>query len=667
MGQCLSNARCRKVRGALALVCLASLLASTLTVSPASAASDEPTVTIKRRGHPASIIGGQYLSYRLRVDELPGNGVSVGVKVHWSVPYPGDPLPSAAQSGLVAADRDGELGWDKILGPISSAEDRPMLARVQIIDPDDIAPANDIYDDAYDHWGFSGYNVGSADSLLIAVNPQLSVVDASATEGTDSHLIFRVKLAPQATETVTVEYATSDGTATADDDYTQTSGTLTFNVGDTVKTISVPIVNDTEDDSGEKLTLTLSSPSGVTRLVAQPGGFTLPGDGRVPLGECRVWSGDTYCNPGGYSPVQFAATVSATGTILNTEPGPDPSVDDLPLVTIQADSAYAGEGSDAVFTLTRTSGFSEALTVPVSVHETGTMLNSAAPTSATFAAGDSETELRVPTDDDDAFEADSVVTVEIEPGSLYRLGANASQEATATVLNDDAAPVPVPASASPGVTVWSADMTVVDYGSGGSIGAGSADLFSNQGGSEGLQAMWLWYSTSERSLRLAFTTNVNTDELRLHAGDVVLAFPEQGSVNSGFTWEDVDDPGWTDGETLAVRLVRGQREASASHTATEESVEPPSAPQNLAATVNNDGSITLTWDAPGDDSVTGCQILRRTAQDGHALLVYVTDTGSTATTFTDTDVTAGIRHTYRVKAINQAGLGTRSKRVQVIP
>ncbi|WP_420624946.1 Calx-beta domain-containing protein [Candidatus Poriferisodalis sp.] len=498
--------------GALALVCLASLLASTLTVSPASAASDEPTVTIKRRGHPASIIGGQYLSYRLLVDALPGNGVSVGVKVHWSVPYPGDPLPSAAQSGLVAADRDGALGWEKILGPISSAEDRPMLARVQIIDPDDIAPANDIYDDAYDHWGLSDYNVGSADSLLIAVNPQLSVVDASATEGTDSHLIFRVELAPQATVTVTVtvEYATSDGTATADNDYTQTSGTLTFNVGDTVKTISVPVVNDTEDDSG--------------------------------------------------------------------------------------------------------------------------------------------------------------VTVEIEPGSLYRLGANSSQEATATVLNDDAAPVPVPASASPGVTVWSADMTVVDYGSGGSIGAGSADLFSNQGGSEGLQAMWLWYSTSERSLRLAFTTNVNTDELRLHAGDVVLAFPEQGSVNSGFTWEDVDDPGWTDGETLAVRLVRGQAEASASHTATEECVEPPSAPQNLAATVNNDGSITLIWDAPGDDSVTGYQILRRRPSEGeNALLVYVTDTGSTATTFTDTDVTAGIRHTYRVKAINQAGLGTRSKRVQVVP
>ena len=38
------------------------------------------------------------------------------------------------------------------------------------------------------------------------------------------------------------------------------------------------------------------------------------------------------------------------------------------------------------------------------------------------------------------------------------------------------------------------------------------------------------------------------------------------------------------------------------------------------------------------------------------LLVYVEDTGSTATTFTDTEVTAGVRHGYRVKAINSAGL-----------
>ena len=96
--------------------------------------------------------------------------------------------------------------------------------------------------------------------------------------------------------------------------------------------------------------------------------------------------------------------------------------------------------------------------------------------------------------------------------------------------------------------------------------------------------------------------------------------------------------------------------------------DPPTAPQNLSASVNSDGSITLTWDAPADQSVTGYQILRRRAAMGEkALLVYVENTGTTATTFTDTDVIAGTRHNYRVKAINEAGLGKRSNVAKVVP
>ncbi len=44
---------------------------------------------------------------------------------------------------------------------------------------------------------------------------------------------------------------------------------------------------------------------------------------------------------------------------------------------------------------------------------------------------------------------------------------------------------------------------------------------------------------------------------------------------------------------------------------TQDAQQPPPSPTNLTATVNADGSITLTWDAPDDDPVTGYQILRR--------------------------------------------------------
>ena len=103
-----------------------------------------------------------------------------------------------------------------------------------------------------------------ADGVPAAVNgavPVLSVDDVSVTEGTDDNADFLVRLTPAATETVTVDYATADGTAMQPDDYTNTSGMLTFNAGETEKTVSVPIVDDSVEDGGETFTFTLSNPS----------------------------------------------------------------------------------------------------------------------------------------------------------------------------------------------------------------------------------------------------------------------------------------------------------------------------------------------------------------------------------------------------------------------
>ena len=92
--------------------------------------------------------------------------------------------------------------------------------------------------------------------------PMVRVADAEATEGDDSEIVFRVTLASASLETVTVNYATADGTAVAGDNYTATSGTLTFAPGETEKTVAVPIVDDTVEDSGETFRLVLSDPSG---------------------------------------------------------------------------------------------------------------------------------------------------------------------------------------------------------------------------------------------------------------------------------------------------------------------------------------------------------------------------------------------------------------------
>ena len=95
----------------------------------------------------------------------------------------------------------------------------------------------------------------------IAGPATLSVADAEVDEASGAVLDFTVTLSRRLMETVTVEYGTADGTASAGADYTNTSGTLTFAAGDTSKTVAVPVLDDELDEGSETLTLTLSNPA----------------------------------------------------------------------------------------------------------------------------------------------------------------------------------------------------------------------------------------------------------------------------------------------------------------------------------------------------------------------------------------------------------------------
>ena len=93
-------------------------------------------------------------------------------------------------------------------------------------------------------------------------DPLLRVANATVREGPQAQLRFDVSLDRAAVEPVTVDYATSDGTATAGADYTATSSTLSFAAGETQKTITVAVLDDAHDEGTETLTLTLSNAQG---------------------------------------------------------------------------------------------------------------------------------------------------------------------------------------------------------------------------------------------------------------------------------------------------------------------------------------------------------------------------------------------------------------------
>ena len=88
----------------------------------------------------------------------------------------------------------------------------------------------------------------------------------------------------------------------------------------------------------------------------------------------------------------------------------------------------------------------------------------------------------------------------------------------------------------------------------------------------------------------------------------------------------------------------------------------PDKPRGLSATASHD-RVVLTWDDPGDDSVSGYVILRRVRVNntGGKFSELAPDTGTAATSYTDDSVQAETTYTYRIKAINEHGLSPRSR------
>ena len=90
--------------------------------------------------------------------------------------------------------------------------------------------------------------------------------------------------------------------------------------------------------------------------------------------------------------------------------------------------------------------------------------------------------------------------------------------------------------------------------------------------------------------------------------------------------------------------------------------EPPATPTGLTGTFTHE-SVSLSWDDPGDPSITGYQILRRQrgVHEVGDFQVHADDTNSAATSYVDTAVEAEASYVYRVKARNSSGLSERSR------
>ena len=130
--------------------------------------------------------------------------------------------------------------------------------------------------------GDYGWFIDDVRIYTCALPPSLSIQDVAITEGTSGSqtALFMVTLSGPSNVTVSVNFDSAPGSATAGADYTHVAGVLSIPPGNTWGTISVPIVTDTTPEPDETFTVNLSAP--VNAVIADGAGDRHDPERRLP-------------------------------------------------------------------------------------------------------------------------------------------------------------------------------------------------------------------------------------------------------------------------------------------------------------------------------------------------------------------------------------------------
>ena len=169
-------------------------------------------------------------------------------------------------------------------------------------------------------------NLGAAASSTVTItdnegDPALSITDSSAREG-GATLTFTVALAPESGQEVTVDYATTDRSATAGEDYTATTGTLTFAAGETAQTITVEITDDDTLEGDEFFAVTLANPANARISLTRGAAIGTIRDNERPIGGASTGPirGNERPSGGGGGGPQETAPADTAG-FVDVDPG----------------------------------------------------------------------------------------------------------------------------------------------------------------------------------------------------------------------------------------------------------------------------------------------------------------------------------------------------------
>ena len=248
----------------------------------------------------------------------------------------------------------------------------------------------------------SGYTRGAARSASVTVIdddqppppavPEVTISSGAAvTEGTAVQFTVRADPAPAADLVVGVRLTESGSMLSV-----SPPRTVTITAGSRVATLSVPTIDDQQDEPDSRVTATLTSGSGYT----------------------------------------LGITTTVSVTVVDDDEPPPAAV---PEVTIASGSAVT-EGTAVQFTVRAQPAPAAHLVVSVTLAETGNMLSAPRPTMVTITAGTRSATLIAHTVSDQQDEPDSTVTATLTGGTGYTLGS--ARTSSVTVVDDDE-PAPV--------------------------------------------------------------------------------------------------------------------------------------------------------------------------------------------------------------------------------
>jgi hypothetical protein len=237
---------------------------------------------------------------------------------------------------------------------------------------------------------------GQTFTITQATLPTLTINSVTLNEGNSgtTAFTFTVSLSAASNQTVSVNFATTNGTAIAGEDYTAANGTVTFKPGEVNKTLTVQVNGDTLVEGNETFTVNLSNASNAVIAVGQ-----------------------------------------GIGTILNDDTGGS--------IQFSLSNFTVNENAGtATITVTRTGGAASGVTINYSTSDgtaTAGQDYTAASGTLTFAANETSQTFTIPIINDSINEANETVNITLSnPGGGGTIGTPAT--AVLTIIDDDGAP-----------------------------------------------------------------------------------------------------------------------------------------------------------------------------------------------------------------------------------